>query len=95
MKTVPLAEISAEHLAWLQERTAERRREWQAHAAQNMRAMNFEKLDEATDEQLAKAYAAALTKARDAPKESAGSMAWARFAREAARIGDEIARRKR
>lgn len=60
------------------------------------RPINLEKLEEATDEDLMEAHAAALTKAHDAPYDRAdGSMSYARFAREANRIGAEIDRRKR
>lgn len=65
--------------------------------------INMERLWEASDEQLAAAHANALDRAHNAPKNlfrnadgtaSLGnSDAWARFSREANRIGDEIARR--
>lgn len=67
-----------------------------------MRPINLERLHEATDEQLTEAYAAAIAKAHDAPKDMRGdppiidgSAAWARFSREAERIGNEIDRRRR
>lgn len=66
-----------------------------------IRPLNLERLHEATDEQLAVAYAAALVMAHNAPREIAGdppvlngSMAWAARSREAFRLGGEIARRK-
>lgn len=65
------------------------------------RPINLERLGEASIEQLELAYAATLAKAHDAPHDMRGdppiidgSQAWARFSREACRIGDEIARRK-
>ena len=65
-----------------------------------MRPINLEKLHEASGEQLAEAYAVAMGKAHDAPKEISGdppiiegSMAWARFSREAGRIYAEMDRR--
>lgn len=61
-----------------------------------MRPINFEKLGEASEDQIAEAYAAALVKAQEAPKSDTGnaSDAWARFSREAERIGQEIDRRR-
>jgi len=66
------------------------------------RPINLENFAEATDDELASAYGAALEKARNAPRDMSGnpliidgSMAWARFSREAFRIGEEIDWRKR
>ncbi len=66
-----------------------------------MRLINLERLWEATDQQLAEAYAIAIAKAHHAPVEMrgdppiiSGTMAWARFSREAERISNEIARRR-
>jgi hypothetical protein len=66
---------------------------------QRRHPINFEKLHEATDAQLAEAYAAALARAHRAPKlygdndAPTGSDAWARFSNEALRVGAEINRR--
>ena len=63
------------------------------------RPINLERLHEATDQQLADAYARALQLAHDAPKdmpnEGMASPTWAVRSREAFRIGDEIARREK
>jgi hypothetical protein len=66
-----------------------------------MRPINMERLWEATDEQIAEAYAVAIDHAHNAPKEMcgeppiiSGSMAWARFSSRAFRISSEIVRRK-
>lgn len=58
------------------------------------RPINLEDLGSATDEQLAVAYVKAVGLAHDAPKDT-GAMTWATRAREACRIGGEIARRSR